>query len=184
MNKKILILVLIIVVIFTINTIYILKNKSKKNTNLNNTINNNVIKNTVENNNIVNNIDNNKEREEIINRTIIVNIDGNIYTATFIENETAKQFLMMLPQEFNMSELNGNEKYVYLNTKLPTNSYNPKHIEAGDIMLFGNNCLVLFYKSLDTSYSYTKIGHIENLNDLDNKSISIKFQKANANLQF
>ena len=29
-------------------------------------------------------------------------------------------------------------------------------------MLFGNSCLVIFYKSFTTSYSYTKIGHIEN----------------------
>ena len=44
-------------------------------------------------------------------------------------------------------------------------------------MLYGNNCLVVFYKSFDTSYSYTKIGHIENLPDLEDKNIIIKFEK-------
>ena len=110
--------------------------------------------------------------------TIIkVNIDNKTYTAKLEQNETAKKIINMLPQEFNMNELNGNEKYVYLDTILPTNSYNPKHIESGDIMLYGNNCLVIFYKSFDTSYSYTKIGHIEDLNELENKNISIKFEK-------
>ena len=83
----------------------------------------------------------------------------------------------MLPVEFNMSELNGNEKYVYMPSSLPTNSSNPKHINAGDVMLYGDNCLVIFYKSFDTSYSYTRIGHIDNLNDLGNGSVTVKFVK-------
>ena len=76
-----------------------------------------------------------------------------------------------------MNDLNGNEKYVNMDNTLPTNSYNPKHIEKGDVMLFGNNCLVIFYESFDTNYSYTKIGHIDNLDDLGNGSIIAKFEK-------
>lgn len=49
-------------------------------------------------------------------------------------------------------------------------------IEAGNIMLYGNNCLVVFYKFFDTSYSYTKIDHIENLSDIGNGNIIIKFK--------
>ena len=103
-------------------------------------------------------------------------IDGNEYIVNLENNETARKFVDMLPQELNMSELNGNEKYVYLDVTLPTNAYNPKRISAGDVMLFGNNCLVIFYKSFDTSYSYTKIGHIDNLPDLGNDSVSVKFE--------
>ena len=76
-----------------------------------------------------------------------------------------------------MNELNGNEKYVYMNNSLTTNSYNPKHIEKGDVMLFGDNCLVIFYKSFDTSYSYTKIGHIDDLPDLGSGSVIVSFNK-------
>ena len=50
-------------------------------------------------------------------------------------------------------------------------------INVGDVMLYGNNCLVVFYKSFDTSYSYTKIGHINNLPDLGNENISIRIEK-------
>lgn len=83
----------------------------------------------------------------------------------------------MLPLELNMSELNGNEKYAYLDKSLPTNSYNPKHINSGDVMLFGDNCLVIFYDSFNTSYSYTKIGHIDNLPNLGNGSIKVIIDK-------
>ena len=121
-------------------------------------------------NNEVNDID------KVVNSVKII-IDGKKYIVDLEDNEAAKSFVNMLPQEFDMNELNGNEKYVYLDKTLPTNSSNPKRINSGDVMLYGNNCLVIFYKSFDTSYSYTKIGHINNLTNIDNESISVKFEK-------
>ena len=120
--------------------------------------------------------DNKSNINEVISFMKII-IDENEYILNLENNETAISFVNMLPQEFNMSELNGNEKYVYLNNDLPTNSYSPKHINAGDVMLFGSNCLVIFYKSFDTVYSYTKIGHIDNLPDLGNNDILVRFQQ-------
>lgn len=119
----------------------------------------------------------NEEREIEMDLNINVIINEETYRAVLEENATAKSFLEMLPQEYDMKELNGNEKYIYLDNTLPTNSSNPKHIEKGDMMLYGDNCIVVFYKSFETSYSYTKIGHIENLPDLGNKDITIKFEK-------
>lgn len=172
-NKIVLIIGLIILVVLVGIVIANVKknNEAKKN-------NNNIAKN-IEINNISENgrKSENKESEEIMNNTIKITINNKAYNAILEQNETAKQFVNVLPQEFNMNELNGNEKYIYLDNTLPTNSYNPKHIEAGDIMLYGNNCLVVFYKSFDTSYSYTKIGHIENFADLGNKDLIIKFEK-------
>ena len=125
-----------------------------------------------------NNINNTeiKSSKEVIN-TVKVIINDKEYTIDLEDNETANSFASLLPQEFEMNELNGNEKYVYLDNTLPTSSYSPKRINAGDVMLYGNNCLVVFYKSFDTSYSYTKIGHINNLPDLGNKNISIRIEK-------
>lgn len=104
-------------------------------------------------------------------------INGKQYTANLESNETVERLINMLPLELNMSELNGNEKYIYLNENLPVNQYNPKEIKVGDIMLYGSNCLVIFYKSFNTSYSYTKIGHIDNLPDLGSDSIYVKLEK-------
>ena len=109
-------------------------------------------------------------------KSVKATINGKEYVINLEDNETANSFANLLPQELNMSELNGNEKYIYLDTTLPTNSSNPKRINAGDVMLYGNNCLVIFYKSFDTSYSYTKIGHIDNLPNLGNNSITVKFE--------
>ena len=123
---------------------------------------------------------------EFINKYQVINnevstmkaiINNKEYVIKLESNETVNSLINLLPMEITMNELNGNEKYIYLDNTLPTNSYNPNRINAGDVMLYGNNCLVIFYKSFDTSYSYTKIGHIDNLPDLGNGSITVKLEK-------
>lgn len=47
-------------------------------------------------------------------------------------------------------------------------------------MLYGNNTLVLFYKNFNTSYSYTKLGAIDNPAGLEaalgNGNVVVKFE--------
>lgn len=109
--------------------------------------------------------------------TMNVNINGTDYVINLEDNATVRELCGKLPIDCDMQELNGNEKYVYMDFSLPTESSNPKHINAGDVMLFGDSCVVIFYKSFNTSYSYTKIGHIDNLPDLGNGDIQVKFYK-------
>jgi len=135
-----------------------------------------------ENNSINNNQEDNIKNNESSNikkeiNTMKVIINKKEYIINLEDNETVKSFISSLPQELEMSELNGNEKYIYLDKSLPTDSKNIKKINKGDVMLYGNNCLVIFYKSFNTSYSYTKIGHIDNLPDLGNGNIKVTFEK-------
>ena len=91
---------------------------------------------------------------------------GKTFLAELENNKTARAFRSKLPATFLMEELNGNEKYHYMDRTLPTNSKRPGTIKAGDLMLYGNDCLVLFYETFKSSYSYTKIGHIKNVKGL------------------
>ena len=131
----------------------------------------------------LNNNQNNKKEEQNKNnshevvKSMKALIDGKEYIINLEDNETAKKFVDKLPQELKMTELNGNEKYVNLDYNLPEKSYYPKQINAGDVMLFGDNCLVIFYKSFNSDFSYTKIGHIDNLPDLGSGNITVKFKK-------
>ena len=74
--------------------------------------------------------------------------------------------LMNAGLALDMTELNGNEKYAYLDEPLPSEPAAVGRIEAGDVMLYGNNCLVVFYRSFDTGYTYTRLGHIWDPDDL------------------
>lgn len=96
-----------------------------------------------------------------------IKINNKDYSIILENNETVKALTEKLPMTINMSELNGNEKYYYLSDSLPQKSENIGTVKTGDIMLFGDNCLVIFYKSFKTSYRYTKIGHIENNSELE-----------------
>lgn len=100
------------------------------------------------------------EEDEMTDIMIIV---GDVeFTAKLYANETTEAFMERFPLDVDMSELNGNEKYVYLPETLPTNSHNPGSIRSGDLMLYGSDCLVLFYEGFNTGYSYTSLGYIEN----------------------
>ena len=103
------------------------------------------------------------------------------FTATLADSETGEAFAAILPLTVTMNELNGNEKYHYLNSSLPTAAYQPRTIHAGDLMLYGNNCIVLFYETFNTSYSYTRIGAIDNTSGLAEAlgvgNVSVRFEK-------
>ncbi len=113
------------------------------------------------------------DNEEMAMDKVYIIINNKKLGIDLENNSTTSALIKLLPLELSMNDLNDNEKYVYLNESLPTNTYSPKRIEAGDVMLFGDNCLVVFYESFDTSYSYSKIGHINNLPSLDDGNISI-----------
>jgi len=122
-------------------------------------------------------INENEEKSNEVISSLKIIINEKEYQINLEDNETVKHFIKMLPQEYNMTELNNNEKFVYLDKTLPTNPLVPERINVGDVMLYGNNCLVIFYKEFDTSYSYTKIGHINDLPELGSKNINVIISK-------
>ena len=97
---------------------------------------------------------------------ITLTIGTKTFSATLADNSTTRALVSQFPLTLDMSELNGNEYYVYLDNSLPTAGKNPRTINAGDIKLYGSSCLVIFYKSFSTSYSYTDLGTISDTTGL------------------
>lgn len=104
---------------------------------------------------------------------------GKSFTADIEDSETGKAFLGKLPLTLEMSELNGNEKYCY-GVSLPKNDRHYDSIQAGDLMLYSGNCVVLFYGSAG-GYSYTRIGKLASTSGLSealgNGNVSVKFER-------
>ena len=73
--------------------------------------NDNSKKNNEENNS--NRINKTKEEDEKL-ASINITINNKSYTLSLEDNKTTAEFIKLLPKEYKMSELNGNEKYVYL----------------------------------------------------------------------
>lgn len=118
---------------------------------------------------------------------IIVEIGSQKFDAVLTNEEAANEFYGKLPLTLNMSELNGNEKYNYLPDSYTTNSKVANTIENGDIKLYGSSCMVLFYKTFSSGYSYTDIGKITNPKGLAEAvgqgNVSVTFRTAQAKVR-
>lgn len=89
------------------------------------------------------------------------------FNLSLFDNEAGRAFRALLPLTISMEDVNGNEKFFRLPQNLPADAANPRNIHTGDLMLYGSNGLVLFYKSFSTSYSYTRIGRVDNPSGLE-----------------
>ena len=177
MAKKILIPIFILIIVIVIISLFSMSNNKTANelTSMNDNVNeetNNVeneitttnesVENITENTNIINEEMNTMNNEEI---KINLIVNNKTFTATLENNQTVQELIQNFPMTLNMSDLHSNEKYNYLNSSLTTNSSIPRMINAGDIKLYGNNCLVVFYDDFRNSYSYTNLGKVDNVDD-------------------
>ena len=147
MKKAILLSICLILIIFIIFLYLILENNKEERMqdtkNLNEDISVEENANNIEAEEII------KEDEKIDNgdedmKKINLNINGQNFTATLYDNLAVEELLEKLPLNITMSELNSNEKYYYFSDTFTTNAQRVGNIQKGDIMLYGNNCLVVF----------------------------------------
>ncbi|MEO6731128.1 MAG: cyclophilin-like fold protein [Ferruginibacter sp.] len=132
------------------------------------------------NSNNTSNTDTTNNTSNIDTTKMKITIGTNIFTATLYNNATAAAFKAKLPMTINMTELNGNEKFVDFSDGLPANASNPGSIQAGDLMMYGSRTLVFFYVAFSTSYSYTRLGRIDNPSGLatvlGTGNVTVKFE--------
>lgn len=83
------------------------------------------------------------------------------FPTVLYKNEATDALMNRLPVTITMRDMNRNEKYHYFSDSLPTDTEKLSEIRVGDLMLYGADCLVLFYESFSSSYSYTTLGYVE-----------------------
>ncbi|MDO4908466.1 MAG: cyclophilin-like fold protein [Corynebacterium sp.] len=91
-----------------------------------------------------------------------ITLNGQVFNFHPTENAAVEDLRSLGNISLTMSEFNGNEFYSRLPRSLPTNNSVPEQINAGDVMLWTGNTLVIFYETFTTRYSYTRLGHIDN----------------------
>lgn len=92
-----------------------------------------------------------------------VQVGGAVFSATLENNEAVSELVAMMqksPVVIDMSDYSGFEKVGPLGKSL-TASNSQTTTQAGDIVLYNGNQIVIFYGS--NSWSYTRLGHIDDL---------------------
>lgn len=87
-------------------------------------------------------------------------IGNRSFEAELASTTAATELQALLPLDLDMDEHAGNEKFAELPRRLSTDDHAPGRIEAGDILLWQGNTLVLFYESFRSTYRYTRLGRI------------------------
>jgi hypothetical protein len=105
--------------------------------------------------------DTGRSTNQPVSKKMKVTIGSKKFTATLDDNPAASKLRAMLPLTLDMSELNGNEKFFRLPSPLPADAANPGTIQADDLLLWQADTVVLFYETFRTSYSYTRLGRID-----------------------
>ena len=129
-----------------------------------------------------NETENEEETREQTEMKMNVHIGDYTFTATLEDNKAVEELVDMMkdgPITIAMDDYSGFEKVGPLGRSLTT-SNNQTTTDAGDIVLYNGNNIVMFYGS--NSWSYTRIGRINDLSDwkkaLGNGSITAVFTLA------
>lgn len=103
----------------------------------------------------------NEVKAQSMTQKMYITIDGKTLPVTLVDN-AATQTLMAALQEgditYEAHDYGGFEKVGALGRSLPS-SDTQITTQAGDVILYNDNQIVLFYGS--NSWSYTRLGHIE-----------------------
>ena len=95
-----------------------------------------------------------------------IKIGDKIFPFTLKDTKAANELKNKLPIKLQMAKLNDNEIYYQFNEKFTMDTKNVGTINAGDIYLYQSDYLVLFYKTFNTSYTYSQIGSLTDPNRL------------------
>lgn len=91
---------------------------------------------------------------------IWMTVRGTRLEITLANTQAARDFAALLPLSLDMPDLNNNEKHGELPKALTANAIRPGTIHSGDLMLYGSQTLVAFYVTFPSSYSYTRLGRV------------------------
>lgn len=115
-----------------------------------------------------------------------ITVGSKEFHATLNAGEAVEKLIEMFPLDVTMNEHNGNEKYYDLPDRVPGRATSTGRVEAGDLMIWSSRTLVLFYADARTSYSYIRLGRIDDPSGLREAvgrgSVRVRFESVGQQL--
>lgn len=119
--------------------------------------------------------------EEGLPERINLVINGKSYPAILSNNVSAKALVSRMPFTKILKTYQDQEMYTYLTTPIESDPQSVNGIHAGDLMLFGEDCLMLFFQNSNNTYRYTPLASIMDTRGLvslmSQGSVTVTFQK-------
>lgn len=98
--------------------------------------------------------------EQAVELLITLTVNNVRFQAVITHPEMIAYFQTALPMTLALAELNGNEKYGTLEQSFALATERLAVIQPGDLLIYQNQTLVLFYEPVHSHYEYTKIGQL------------------------
>lgn len=107
------------------------------------------------------------DEEDIVN-TFELEVGGKVFSGSLAETEVGEELASRLPLTLDMSELAGNEKYCFTQEEFPGGEETPSELHAGEIWIYSDDCIVLFYKDhANPGYDYKFAGSLDDASGLE-----------------
>ena len=95
-----------------------------------------------------------------------ITIFGESYTAITQVSYLSQDFIKNLPITVDMNDEGINQKKGCTYVKFSGETVKAKSITRGDILLYGESCIVIATADFDGGGKYRKLGHINNMGDI------------------
>ncbi len=109
---------------------------------------------------------------------IQIKLNGKYYKAHTVISYASQNFISNFPLSVQMGDDGTNKKKGCVYFKFDGDSDKPKNIEKGDLLIYGDSCVVIATTDFVGYNQYKKIGHIDNMEDLPNGSYQAIFSEA------
>ena len=111
---------------------------------------------------------------------IQIKLNGIYYRAKPVISYATQNFMKKFPMTVQMSDESSNQKKGCVYDKFEGDSDKPKNAVRGDLLLYGDSCVVIVTSDFAAYGKYRKIGHIDNIDGLPDGSYSALFSEAAA----
>ncbi len=104
-----------------------------------------------------------------------VNINGYTYIANTQVSYAAQNFIKNTPITIEMKDDGSDKKIGCLLVKIEGDCIKEKNVEKGDVLLYGESCIIIATEDFKNSAQYKKIGHINNLGTIPSGIQKVSF---------